>query len=77
MALDKASLKNGIEALLADMETRTEDAKADFASGLADLIDVFVKSGTVSTEVSTTVSTTGSATAQTGTGEGTGTGSIS
>lgn len=43
MALDKVTLKNGIKALLTDMETKTEDAKEDFASELADLIDAYVK----------------------------------
>lgn len=64
--LDKVSLKAGIEALLTDMETRNENAKSDFASELANLIDTFVKTGTVNV----TVSTTGTATAQTGTGIG-------
>ncbi len=43
MALDKATLKATIEAILTDMETRNEDAKAEFATRLADAIDEYVK----------------------------------
>lgn len=47
MALDKSSLKTSIEAILTDMETRNEDAKAEFATRLADAIDTYVKSATI------------------------------
>ncbi|MCO5285214.1 MAG: hypothetical protein M9898_02230 [Chitinophagaceae bacterium] len=66
MALDKATLKSTIEAILSDMEERDTDAKSEFAERLSDAIDIFVKSG----EVNVTVSTTGTASAQTGTGTG-------
>lgn len=66
MALDKTALKDAIEVLLTDMESRDEDAKEEFATRLSNAIDVFVKSGTVNV----TVSTTGSASAQSGTGTG-------
>lgn len=45
MALDKTSLKNGIQTLLTDMRSRDEDADDEFAERLSDLIDAFVKSG--------------------------------
>jgi hypothetical protein len=76
MALNKTALEQGIKVLLADMETRTEDAKPDFAQTLANLIDAFVKSGTVTVAAGITVSTTGSAAAQTGATTSTGTGTI-
>ncbi len=66
MALDKATLKSTIEAILSDMEDRNTDAKSEFAERLSDAIDIFVKSG----EVNVIVSTTGTASAQTGTGTG-------
>ena len=47
MALDKDGLKSGIIELLTDMETRTEDAKEDFATELSNLIDDYVKSATI------------------------------
>lgn len=42
MALNKASLKSGIQSLCGHSNTAEE-----FASGLADLIDAYVKTGTV------------------------------
>lgn len=77
MALDKASLQTGIQNLLTDMETKNDDSKALFASTLADLIDTYVKSGTVTVGAGIPVATTGSATAQTGATTSTGTGTIS
>lgn len=44
MALDKVQLKQGIKNLLTEMETRSEDAKDDFAEELANLIDGYVRS---------------------------------
>lgn len=66
MALDKTTLKEAIEDLLTDMESRDEDAKSEFATRLSNAIDAFVKSGTVNV----TVATTGTASAQTGNGTG-------
>jgi len=42
MALNKASLKSGIQSLCGHSNTAEE-----FAAGLADLIDAYVKTGTV------------------------------
>lgn len=64
MALNKAALQSSILGILTDMETRTVDAKSEFAARLADAIDAFVKTGTVPAGIP--VSTTGSASAQTG-----------
>ncbi len=72
MALNKAALKTGIrtltDALYANAGGLTPDqAREQYATDLSNLIDVFVKSGTVNV----TVTTTGTATAHTGTGVGT------
>ncbi len=45
MALDKTALKNGIQALMADMRTRDENADEEYATRLSELIDAYVKSG--------------------------------
>jgi len=68
MALDKIGLKNNLIALLTTMKATEDPISAinDFADGLTNHIDTFVKSGTVNT----TVATTGTAAAQTGTGVG-------
>jgi hypothetical protein len=44
MALVKTVLEQGILQLLTDMETKNDDAKAEFASRLATLIDDYIKS---------------------------------
>jgi len=81
MALNKQALKSGILQLMNEMRTKTENADNEFAERLANLIDAFVKSGTVTVTVATgiPVSTAGTAAAQTGatTSTGTGTGSMS
>lgn len=79
MPLIKATLKTEIlDALNAssnivvnpnsetDNKTKSENARNAIAEALANAIDKFVKSGTVTT----TVTTTGSASAQAGTGTG-------
>lgn len=68
MALNKSALQGAIKALLSEEKEKTDNASSidNIASKLASAIEVFVKSGTVTT----TVSTTGSASAQTGTGTG-------
>lgn len=43
MALDKGALKNDIKQLLTDMESKETDAKEEFATRLADMIDTYVK----------------------------------
>ena len=63
MALDKATLKTTIKDLMVASEGKSkEDAQEDFAQGLSDAIDVFVKGGTVNTAVTTpdTINGTGS-----------------
>jgi hypothetical protein len=62
MALDKTGLKNAILAIFENMATREdhpETAREDFATQLSDAIDMYVRTGTVTT--------TGTASAQTGT----------
>ena len=67
MALNKATLKNTIVAILTDMLTKEENSIEEFATRLSDGIDVFVKSGTVNVNVTTT----GTATNHPGSGTGT------
>jgi phage baseplate assembly protein W len=65
MPLVKPTLEAGILSLLTDLSARTEDpeqARKDYASQLATLIDTYVKSATV------TVTTAGTAAAQSGFG---------
>lgn len=76
MALNKAALKTGIKQLMDDMLTREQNANDEFATRLSDLIDTYVKSGTVTVQPGITVSTTGTAAAQTGATTSTGTGTI-
>ena len=69
MALIKATLEAGILALTTQLSTNTDpvQARRDFASQLATLIDAYLKTGTVTVAVTTT----GTAAAQAGTGTGT------
>lgn len=76
MPLNKAALKSGIQSLAQNI-AETEGSYEDFADGLADLIDVYVKSGTVTVAAGIPVSTAGTAAAQTGATTATGTGTIS
>lgn len=76
MALNKPALAASIKQLLDDMKTRENDSTQEFANRLADSIDVFVKSGTVTVAAGIVVSTTGTAVAQTGATTSTGTGTI-
>ncbi len=76
MALNKTALESGILELMQQIIAE-KGSYEDFANGLADLIDTFVKTGTVTVAAGIPVSTTGSATAQTGTTTATGTGTIS
>jgi len=71
MALVKATLKNGIKALLTDMRTKEEVSDDLFADQLATLIDTYIKSGTVTVAAGIAVAT--SAGAGTTTSPGTGT----
>jgi hypothetical protein len=66
MALNKILLKEQLNRLYDDQANREEDpakARADFVDGLADAIEAYVKSGTVTG----TVTTAGTASAQSGT----------
>lgn len=65
--LVKPTLQKQILALLTDMRTRTEISDADFASSLADIIDTYIKSATITIAAGVPVSTTGGPAAQTGT----------
>jgi hypothetical protein len=67
MPLDNPGLKSSIKNLLTEMETKNEDSKDYFAEKLADAIEVFVKSATITVTAGIPVITTGSATTQTGT----------
>lgn len=73
MALNKPALQNEIKTLLQDMMNREQASFDEFAERLADAVDVFVKSGTVSTTVTGTCQTPAGA----GTIAGTGTGAVS
>jgi hypothetical protein len=79
MPLQKELLKQGILGVLKQMKQvkDPEGAEEKFADLLADVIDGYVKTGTVNVNV-TTVTTTASPTGPLpGTGTGTGTGTIS
>lgn len=76
MPLNKAALKSGIQVLAQNI-AENEGSYADFADGLANLIDTFVKTGTVTVASGIPVATTGTAAAQTGATTSTGTGTIS
>lgn len=65
--LVKKTLQQQILALLTDMRTRTEISDTDFASSLADIIDTYIKSATITIAAGVPVSTTGGPAAQTGT----------
>lgn len=77
MALNKNALRNGIKQLMDDMRTREQDSNQEFATRLANLIDGYVKSGTVTVAAGIPVTTAGTATAQSGATTSTGTGTIS
>jgi len=70
MALNKIDLAAGIKALEDELYNNStvtpEQARTNYANGMANLMDAFVKSGTVSV----TVTTTGTTTSHTGTGTG-------
>ena len=71
MALNKKKLQSDIESVLNNLRKQTDDpakASKDFATQLADAIDSYVKSGSVSTNVTGNI--TGTTTAVVGTGTG-------
>ena len=70
MALNKTTLATAIELAYkkqSDKKVDPEKARKEIANDIANAIDLYVKSATVST----IVATTGTAVAQTGTGTGT------
>lgn len=76
MALDTPGLESGIKSLTDDLfnnpgNLTPDQARQQYATRMSQLIETFVKSGTVN--VTVTVTTTGTATAQSGGGPGTGT----
>lgn len=73
MALNKSALQTSLESIFNDLNP--EKTPADVAQQMADAIDTFVKSGTVSTTVTGTTSPAVPGAPSTVTG--TGTGSIS
>ncbi len=77
MALQRSPLKQGIVQLMKDMMEREDPSYDEFADRLSALIEVYVKTGTVTVAQGIPVSTTGSPTAQTGMTTGPGTGTIS
>jgi len=77
MALVKATLKSGIQALLTEMRTKEEISDDYFADQLATLIDTYIKSATVTVIAGIPVATAGSPSAQTGVTTAPGTGTIS
>ena len=79
MALDKTSLENAIKAALdaeCDITVKPAEARQRMAEKIANAIDTFVKSGTVTVEAGIPVTTAGSPTTQSGATTSTGTGSI-
>lgn len=76
MPLNKAALKSGIKNLIQNI-AENEGSYDDFANGLGDLIDTYVKTGLVTVALGIPVATTGSAAAQTGATTAAGTGTIS
>ena len=76
MALNKVALSAGIKNLALDI-TQSQGTCQQFADGLANLIDSFVKTGTVTVAPGVAVATTGTALAQTGTTTAPASGTIS
>ncbi|MCW3088936.1 MAG: hypothetical protein JWP81_5 [Ferruginibacter sp.] len=66
MALNKTALKEGIVQLHTDMSAREENSIEEYAERLSDLIDAYVKTGTVQPGI--TVSVTGGSGVTTSTG---------
>ena len=69
--LNKPALKSNIQALLAEMRTREENADEYFADQLSTLIDSYLKSATVLTTVTGTCAMPAGAGTIAGTGTGT------
>ena len=79
MALNKTALKNAIKTAFENEKNSTDDPSDSInriADAIANGVDAFVKSGTVTVAVGIPVSTAGTAAAQTGATTSTGTGTI-
>lgn len=79
MPLVKETLTNNIKGLLNNL-VQSEDQEAsidNLATELANIIDTYIKTGTVTVAAGIPVATAGSAAAQTGATTATGTGTIS
>jgi hypothetical protein len=70
MALNKTALKEGIVFLHTDMSEREENSIEEYATRLSDLIDAFVKSGSVKSGISVTGTVAGSSVTGTTTATG-------
>ncbi|MBI1837790.1 MAG: hypothetical protein HYR91_11060 [Flavobacteriia bacterium] len=68
MALDKIGLKNAVKTLLDEMKTKESDASEEFATKLADAIDTYVKSATITVQAGIVLTAGGYPGATTGTG---------
>lgn len=66
MPLVKATLKTSLLGLLTGMRAKTEVSDDEFAGQLADMIDTYIKSATITVPAGIAVATTGSPAAQTG-----------
>lgn len=79
MALNKPQLKLDVKQLFQQLQqvADNETALNQLSSGLADLIDAYVRSATVTVAAGIPVSTTGTAAAQTGATTSTGNATIS
>lgn len=77
MALNKAALKAALEADIKAVDLEHADVPAKIAELLADRIDAYIKSATVTVAAGIAVSTAGSAAAQTGATTAPGTATIS
>ncbi len=71
MPLDKNTLKTEIKTILSDMEGKEVDSKEEFAQRLADTIEAFVKSGTVTVATGIPVTTSSGSGSTSGEGMGT------
>jgi hypothetical protein len=82
MALDKNGLITALIQVFTnqyegDLSTEQQQGVQDLSNEIADAVDIYVKTGTVTVAAGIPVATTGTAAAQTGTTTATGTGTIS
>lgn len=77
MPLVKATLKAQLEADFKGIKLGEDDAAAKVAEAVANRVDAYIKSATITVAAGIPVATAGSPTAQTGTTTGPGTATIS